>query len=91
MISAANWSEVWQKALDHELPIAALEALAQLIDIVDVNRSHAERAASLWQHDQSLSLADRLCLALASERDEAAMTADRAWATTTAATITLIR
>jgi len=90
-MSAANWSEVWQKAYQHALPTPALDALGELIEIVPVERSHAERAAALWAQVSQLSLADRLCLALAAERDEVAMTADREWAGTATVKVELIR
>lgn len=91
VMSAANWSEVWQKARHRELPFAALRALAEIVDIVPVDRSQAELAAALWSASPHLSLADRLCLALAREQGRVAMTADHAWARTDTVEVTLIR
>lgn len=91
LVSAVNWSEVWQKALQHSLPLSALHALANLVDIVDVDRAQAERAASLWSEAPNLSIADRMCLALAAERRQPALTADRAKSSLAGVQIVLIR
>ena len=42
----------------------------------------AEWAARRWRRGENLSLADRLCLALAERIDMEILTADRAWGTT---------
>jgi PIN domain nuclease of toxin-antitoxin system len=39
----------------------------------------AEWAAARWQHGEGLSLADRLCLALADRVDAVVLTADTGW------------
>jgi PIN domain nuclease of toxin-antitoxin system len=39
----------------------------------------AEAAAAMWQEGTPLSLADRLCLALAERLELPVLTADRAW------------
>jgi ribonuclease VapC len=51
--------------------------------IVDFTERHVERAAMRLGPTRraGLSLGDRACLALALERDEVALTADRAWLT----------
>ena len=43
-------------------------------------RTDAEEAARLWRRGSGLSLADRLCLALAERLRSEVVTADRAWA-----------
>jgi PIN domain nuclease of toxin-antitoxin system len=51
--------------------------------IVDFTERHVERAAMRLGPTRraGLSLGDRACLALALERDEVALSADRAWLT----------
>lgn len=80
LISALNWSEVCQKQVQHDLPRTALSALSELLEIVPVTRDHGEAAASLWPSARFLSIADRVCLALAIEREVVVLTCDRAWA-----------
>lgn len=79
--SAANWSEVAQKvraaALDWSLVRALLLTYAPVVESVTLQ--DAELAARLWVRGEGLSLADRLCLALAARLSVPAVTADRAW------------
>ncbi|MDR0627975.1 MAG: hypothetical protein LBG11_12105, partial [Bifidobacteriaceae bacterium] len=49
------------------------------LQIEPVTREDAEWAARRWRAGESLSLADRLCLALATRLDCQALTADRDW------------
>ena len=78
---AANWSEVAQKVLragrDWDLAKALLGAYS--VEIEEVSEQDAEWAALRWRPGQTLSLGDRLCLALAERVDENVWTADRAW------------
>lgn len=78
---AANWSEVAQKVLgagrDWDLPAALLHSYN--IGIEPVVVADAERAARLWTRGAGLSLADRLCLALAERAKADVLTADRKW------------
>lgn len=78
---AANWSEVAQKVLaagrDWDLVRALLESYGLQVEPVGVD--DAERAASRWRRGEGLSLADRLCLALADRVHEPVLTADGAW------------
>ena len=90
-ISAANWSEIWQKARQHSLPQSALHALASLVEVVPVDRAQAEQAAELWSTASTLSLADRMCLALVVGSDEPALTADREWSSVDNANVVMIR
>jgi len=82
-ISTVNWSEVFQKAIDHGIPTDGLredlEALG--LAIVPFSAAQAEGAAYLRSSIQSfgLSLADRACLALAADLGLQAVTVDRAW------------
>ena len=79
--SAANWSEVAQKILaarrDWELSRALL--LSYDLDVEPVTLADAEWAARRWKRGEGLSLADRLCLALADRFGLDAWTADRHW------------
>ena len=81
--SAANWSEVVQKSLHAGRDVATMaEALdAYGLVIEPATRMDAEKAAALWVERPSLSLGDRLCLALAHRLGAVAMTADAAWGT----------
>ena len=78
---AANWSEVAQEVLaadrDWGLVRALLVSYGVRVDPVEVN--DAEWAARRWVRGEGLSLADRLCLALAERVDEPVLTADSAW------------
>ena len=79
---AANWSEVAQKVLAAERDWDLVKALlvSYELDIEPVSATDGERAAHQWQRGRGLSLADRLCLALAERLDTEALTADRTWA-----------
>jgi len=81
--SAANWSEVVQKSLHAGRDVAAMTEALDAYDLViePVTRFDAEKAAALWVERPSLSLGDRLCLALAHRLGATAMTADAAWGT----------
>lgn len=78
---AANWSEVAQKvrAAGRDWPLlrALLESYALMVE--PVTAGDAERAAEQWRSGSGLSLADRLCLALAHRRADTVWTADTAW------------
>lgn len=78
---AANWSEVAQKVLaagrDWEVVRALLVSYG--IKIEPVTSGDAEWAARRWTRGEGLSLADRLCLALAEREDTEVLTADLAW------------
>jgi len=81
VIGAANWSEVLQKARQHGVDA---ELVARLLasfglEVVDVVRADAERAAALWRIGHALSLADRLCLALGLRLGVPVATGDAAW------------
>ena len=78
---AANWSEVAQKVLaagrDWELVRALLASYDIRIEPVVVD--DAEWAARRWKRGEGLSLADRLCLALAERFECDVLTADSSW------------
>jgi len=81
--SAANWAEVAQKVTSNgrnwELSRGLLDSFS--VSVEPVTRADAEVAAKLWAQDQSLSLGDRLCIALSIRLEAVALTADRAWGT----------
>ncbi len=81
VIGAANWSEVLQKAGQHNAPIGTVSRLLASfgLRVEAVVREDGERAAELWRFGSSLSLADRLCLALALRLSVEVATADAAW------------
>ncbi|MCC6235941.1 MAG: PIN domain-containing protein [Dehalococcoidia bacterium] len=82
-VSSLNWSEVVQKALDQRIDTGRLRAYTERLDIAvfPFDEADAEAAARLWLRSgaQSLSLADRACLALARRLGAVAVTADHAW------------
>lgn len=79
--SAANWSEVAQKVMaagrDWDLSRALLTSYD--LDIEPVGLDDAEWAARRWRAGEGLSLADRLCLALADRAGVDAWTANTTW------------
>jgi ribonuclease VapC len=81
---AANWSEVAQKvrASDRDWDLVRALLLSYPVSIEPVVADDAEWAARRWRAGEGLSLADRLCLALAERLEAAALTADRTWGTT---------
>jgi PIN domain nuclease of toxin-antitoxin system len=82
VIGAANWSEVLRKARQHgaDADIIACLLVSFGLQVVDVTRADAERAAALWHRGSGLSLAGRLCLALGLRLGVAVVTADARWA-----------
>ena len=58
-----------------------MRQLLRAFDLVvePVTEADAELAATCWQGQPSLSLGDRLCLALASRLNAKVLTADLAW------------
>jgi PIN domain nuclease of toxin-antitoxin system len=78
---AANWSEVAQKVRsagrDWDLSSALLQSYE--MQVADVTEIDAESAARLWRRGEGLSLADRLCLALADRLNAPVLTADTSW------------
>ena len=81
--SAANWSESMQKALARGDDWDAMRQLVESYEMViaPVTRADAEWAAVYWQTHQNLSLADRLCLALADRLGATVLTSDAMWGT----------
>jgi len=79
--SAANWSEVAQKLLVSSYPWPAARALLLGfgLAIEPVTMDDAELAARLWEQGSTLSLADRLCLALGARLGTDILTCDKQW------------
>lgn len=88
IISAANWSEFFQKVQQRGVATQGMRAELEAagLRIVPVSALHAESAAELWPMccPLGLSLADRLCLALALAQPSTVYTADRVWSQLTA-------
>lgn len=78
---AANWSEVSQKVrgAGRDWLLARTFLLSYGLAVEVVTQQDAEWAAGRWRRKEGLSLADRLCLALAERVDGIVWTADRAW------------
>jgi ribonuclease VapC len=83
VVSAVNWVEVSQRAmaLGAWADSSRSEFESTGACVVSVEAVHAERAALLREPTRAngLSLADRICFALAASRNAPVMTADRAW------------
>lgn len=81
VIGAANWSEVLQKVRQHGAPAGVVARLLASfgLTVVDVTSADAQIAADLWNRGTSLSLANRLCLALGVRAGLPVATADAAW------------
>ena len=77
---AANWAEVAQKirgaGRDWSLSRALLVSYGVAVE--NVTESDGEWAGARWRRGEGLSLADRLCLALAHRLHAPALTADAA-------------
>jgi ribonuclease VapC len=80
-VTAANWSEVLQKVRQHggDSDEVSLLLRALGLRVIDVTRADGERAAQLWNRSNPLSLADRLCLAMAHRLGLPAVTAESRW------------
>ncbi|MCL2317396.1 MAG: PIN domain-containing protein [Actinomycetia bacterium] len=78
---AANWSEIAQKLLaaGRNWADARAALLSYGVTVEPVTRDDAEWAAAHWAEHPSLSLGDRLCLALAHRTGADAWTTDRTW------------
>ncbi len=81
LIGAANWSEVLQKARQHGVRAGVVARLLASfgLQVVDVTADDGQIAAELWRAGTSLSLGDRLCLALGLRLRLDVATADGAW------------
>jgi len=83
LISAVNWAEVVQRAISAGIDDRSLrpsfEALG--VRILPVDAEQAELAAHLQgpTRGRGLSLADRICFALAATTGSAVLTADKDW------------
>ncbi len=79
-IGAANWSEVLLK-IEGRVTRSWAGSILMAVGLViePVTRADAVRAVDLYEENSSLSLGDRLCLALADRLEAEVLTADRAW------------
>ncbi len=84
LVCSVNWSEVLQKVLQRGIEVDGMEQ-----DFTDMGvlfqpftLRQAALAAQLWGQARrfGLSFADRACLALALDTQQAVVTADKAWA-----------
>jgi PIN domain nuclease of toxin-antitoxin system len=77
---AVNWSEVAQKTLARGAWREAKLLLSSYdLRVEPVTAEDAEWAARRWRRGEGLSLADRLCQALAHRLGVDVLTADRLW------------
>ena len=84
LMSTVNWTEVIQKAAGSQSEAAALRGDLESLGLAlePFSASQAGIAGSLREPTMEfgLSLGDRACLALAIEKGETILTADRVWA-----------
>ncbi len=82
-VSAVNWSEVLQKALQRNVDIEGMQQEFTEVGVTfePFTPQQAEIAAYLWPRGRNhgLSLADRACLALAMDKALPVLTVDRVW------------
>ena len=82
-VSAVNWSEVLQKALQRNVDIEGMQQECTEVGVTfePFTPQQAEIAAYLWPRGRNhgLSLADRACLALAMDKALPVLTVDRVW------------
>lgn len=80
-ISAANWSEILQKALQWKRDAEEVGSLLKQRGVVvePVSEEDGFVAAQLWERASHLFLGDRLCLALARRLGRPALTAESHW------------
>jgi ribonuclease VapC len=78
---AANWSEVAQKirAAGRDWDLVRALLVSYDLTVEPVVEDDAEWAAHRWRRGEGLSLADRLCLALAERMGVDVWTADASW------------
>lgn len=95
-ISAVSFAEAFtsmqSKGMTAETAEQVLHAMNMSVE--PATEAHARSAARMWPRTKNagLSLGDRFCLALALERDDEVLTADRAWASVAhGAKVTYIR
>lgn len=80
VMSAANWSEVAQKVRRADAwEVARALLLSHPLQLAAVTVDDAEAAAAMWMPGTTLSLADRICLALAGRLQLPVLSADREW------------
>lgn len=81
-VSAVNWCEILTRLYrdNRAMTVGELAALLAGIEVVMFTDTDAELAAAFALADPSLSLGDRACLALASDRKATAWTTDKLWA-----------
>ncbi len=81
LVGAANWSEVAQKlrSSGDDWNVNRGMLLSFSLSVESVSERDAETAAQLWKRGSGLSLADRLCLALAERYEATVWTADSEW------------
>jgi len=79
--TVANWAEVVAKVVSRgkDWSVAEAALLGQGLDILPIETVDAVIAGRLWTEHPSLSLGDRLCLAVGRRLDAVIVTADRAW------------
>lgn len=80
-ISAPNWSEILQKAIQKGRDVRETADLLKALglEVIALTEEDAATAAALWAEVPILSLDDRCCLALARRLQLPAVTADSSW------------
>ena len=81
LLALINTEPGWQKAARLGVPAEAVDGELDALGITvsHFGRLDARLAASFYRHRSGLSLADRVCLALARSLSSPAYTTDRVW------------
>jgi PIN domain nuclease of toxin-antitoxin system len=79
--TVANWAEVVSKIVSRRGDWNAAEAalLGRGLSLIPIEADDAVAAGKLWSNHPTLSLGDRLCLAVGQRLGGVIITADRAW------------
>jgi PIN domain nuclease of toxin-antitoxin system len=83
IVTAANWSEVLQKARQHGADPQEVGLMLRSLGlaVIEITREDGELAAAIWEKGMPLSLGDRLCLAVGSRLGLPVVTRDALWET----------
>jgi ribonuclease VapC len=81
IVTAANWSEILQKARQHGADPQEVGLMLRSLglEVIEITRDDGETAAAIWQEGTPLSLGDRLCLAVAVRLGVPVVTTDALW------------
>ncbi len=81
IVSAANWSEILQKARQHGADPREVGLMLRSLGlaVTEITREDGERAAAIRKKGMPMSLGDRLCLAVGLRLGLPVVTTDALW------------